>query len=59
MEVHRILIGGGFDLVDADRAAALGLGGQVAWLAPFQGFLNRADAPGGLRSVEDQAPQRQ
>jgi hypothetical protein len=59
MEVHRVLVGGGFDPVDTYRAAAFGLGRQVAWLAPFQGFLNRADAPGGLRSVEDQAPQRQ
>ena len=59
VEIQRVLVGGGFHLVDPDRAAAFGLRCEIARLAPFQGFLQRADALGGPCGVEDQATQRQ
>ena len=43
VEIHRVLVGGGFHLIDPDRAAAFRLGREIAWLAPFQGFLQCAD----------------
>ncbi len=59
VEIHRVLVGDRFHLVDPDRAAAFRLRREIARLAPFQGFLQCADALGGLCGVEDQAPQRQ
>lgn len=59
MEIHRVLVGGGFHLIDPDRAAASLPGREIARLAPFQGFLQGADAFGSLCGVKDQAPQRQ
>ena len=59
MEIDRILPGSGFHLIDPDRAAALALACQIAHLSPFERFLERADALGGPRGVEDQPPKRQ
>ncbi len=59
MEVDRDLIGGRLHLIDPDRAAAAGLGREVARLAPFQRLFQRADALGRLGGLEDQPPQRQ
>jgi len=58
VEINRILIGDRSDAVDPDRAAAFGLWREIARLAPFQGFLQRADALGGPCGVEDQATQK-
>jgi hypothetical protein len=44
VKVDRALPGNGLDLIDADGAAALAFRGEVARLAPFQRFLDRADA---------------
>jgi hypothetical protein len=59
MEIDRILVGGGFHPVDADRAAASGLAGEIADLTPFDGFIQRPDAIGGARGVKNELPQRE
>jgi hypothetical protein len=59
MEIDRVLVGGGFHLVNPDRAAAFGLWREITRLTPFQGFLKRADAVRRPCGVEDQPPQRQ
>ena len=59
VEIDRVPAGFRLHLVDPDGAAALALGREIARLPPFQGFLQRADALGGLRRVEDQPAQRQ
>ena len=59
VKIDRVLVAGGFYLIDADGAAALGLRGEIARLSPFQGFLEPADAFCHLCGVEYQPAQRQ
>jgi hypothetical protein len=59
MEIDRDLPSGLLHLIDPDRAAAFGFRGEITWLSPFQGFLQRADALCRFRGIEDQPAQRQ
>jgi hypothetical protein len=59
MEIDRIPAGFRLHLVDADGAAALALGREIARLPPFQRFFQRADTAGCLRGIEHQPAQRQ
>src|SRR5882757_10717898 len=53
MEIDRVLAGNLFLLIDPDRAAAPGLGREIARLPPFQGLFKRPDTLGGPGGVED------
>jgi hypothetical protein len=59
MKIDCVPAGLSFHLVDANGAAALALGCEIARLPPFQGFLECSDALGGVSRVEDQPAQRQ
>src|SRR6187431_3812645 len=52
VEIDRVPTRFRLHVIDPDRAAALALGREIAWLPPFEGFLQRSDALGGFRRVE-------
>src|ERR1700761_4124568 len=58
VKIKRDLIIRRFIAVDADRAAAFALAGEIGDLSPFQRLFERADAVGFPCSVEDQLAQR-
>ncbi len=58
VEIHRVFSVAARFAIDANRAAAFRLRGEIGGFIPFQRFFNIADSGRGSRSVEDKLTRR-